>query len=104
MAGIGVTVLTPVRTGQAHRSLSGHTAPVTCLQFDENNIITGSLDKTIRVSHLIAALFEYTLMSDMGHKNRRNHRDPPIRTPRDFAPIRHEKSTGMHGRERHRSV
>lgn len=40
----------PVRTGQAHRTLVGHTAPVTCLQFDENHIVTGSLDKTIRVS------------------------------------------------------
>jgi division protein 1 len=39
-----------VRTGQAHRTLTGHTAPVTCLQFDENNIVTGGLDKTIRVS------------------------------------------------------
>jgi division protein 1 len=39
-----------VRTGQAHRTLTGHTGPVTCLQFDEMNIITGSLDKTIRVS------------------------------------------------------
>jgi WD40 repeat protein len=38
-----------VRTGQAHRTLTGHTAPVTCLQFDEMNIVTGSLDKTIRV-------------------------------------------------------
>ena len=39
-----------MRTGQAHRTLIGHTAPVTCLQFDENNIVTGSLDKTIRAS------------------------------------------------------
>lgn len=39
-----------VRTGQSHRSLLGHTAPVTCLQFDELHIISGSLDKTIRVS------------------------------------------------------
>jgi WD40 repeat protein len=39
-----------VRTGQAHRTLTGHTAPVTCLQFDENNIVTGSLDRTVRVS------------------------------------------------------
>jgi WD40 repeat protein len=42
-----------VRTGQAHRTLTGHTGPVTCLQFDEMNIITGSLDKTIRVSPFI---------------------------------------------------
>jgi division protein 1 len=41
---------TTVRTGQAHRTLVGHTAPVTCLQFDEHNIVTGGLDKTIRVS------------------------------------------------------
>jgi division protein 1 len=39
-----------VRTGQAHRTLVGHTGPVTCLQFDETYIISGSLDKTIRVS------------------------------------------------------
>ena len=39
-----------VRTGQAHRTLLGHTGPITCLQFDEIHIISGSLDKTIRVS------------------------------------------------------
>jgi division protein 1 len=39
-----------VRTGQAHRTLLGHSAPVTCLQFDEIHIASGSLDKTIRVS------------------------------------------------------
>jgi hypothetical protein len=38
-----------VRTGQAHRTLLGHTAPVTCLQFDEIHVVTGSLDKCIRV-------------------------------------------------------
>jgi mitochondrial division protein 1 len=38
-----------VRTGQAHRTLMGHTAPVTCLQFDEIHIVSGSLDKTVRV-------------------------------------------------------
>jgi WD40 repeat protein len=42
-----------VRTGQAHRTLIGHTAPVTCLQFDENYIISGGLDKTIRVGRLM---------------------------------------------------
>jgi len=41
---------TPVRTGQAHRTLIGHMGPVTCLQFDESYIISGSLDRTIRVS------------------------------------------------------
>ena len=38
-----------VRTGQVHRTLAGHTAPVSCLQFDELHIMSGSLDKTIRV-------------------------------------------------------
>ena len=38
-----------VRTGQAHRTLIGHTAPVTCLQFDEMHVVSGSLDKTVRV-------------------------------------------------------
>jgi division protein 1 len=41
---------TIVRTGQAHRTLIGHMGPVTCLQFDESYIVSGSLDKTIRVS------------------------------------------------------
>lgn len=38
-----------VRTGQSHRSLIGHTGAINVLQFDENNVITGSGDKTIRV-------------------------------------------------------
>ena len=38
-----------VRTGQAHRTLIGHTGPVTTIQFDEMHVISGSLDKTIRV-------------------------------------------------------
>lgn len=42
--------LTAVRTGQAHRTLHGHTGPVTCLQFDETHVVSGSLDKSIRVS------------------------------------------------------
>ncbi|KAJ4463233.1 WD40-repeat-containing domain protein [Lentinula edodes] len=37
------------RTGQAHRTLVGHSAPVTCLQFDEVHIASGSLDKTIQI-------------------------------------------------------
>ncbi|WFD22857.1 [histone H3]-dimethyl-L-lysine(36) demethylase [Malassezia equina] len=43
------TQLTTVRTGQAHRTLLGHTAPVTCLQFDETHLVSGSLDRTIRI-------------------------------------------------------
>lgn len=39
-----------VRTGQPHRTLLGHTAPVSCLQFDELHVVSGSLDKSVRVS------------------------------------------------------
>ncbi|WVW81730.1 mitochondrial division protein 1 [Kwoniella bestiolae CBS 10118] len=48
-SGDGGVRMWDMRTGQAHRTLVGHTAPVTCLQFDEMNIITGALDKTIRI-------------------------------------------------------
>lgn len=44
-----IVVAIPVRTGQAHRTLLGHTGPVTCLQFDEIHIASGSLDKTMKV-------------------------------------------------------
>lgn len=42
-----------VRTGQAHRTLPGHTGPITCLQFDEVHLASGSQDKTIRVSRVL---------------------------------------------------
>ncbi|CED83899.1 FOG: WD40 repeat [Phaffia rhodozyma] len=48
-SGDGGVRMWDMRTGQAHRTLLGHTGPVTCLQFDEMNIVTGSLDKTIRI-------------------------------------------------------
>jgi division protein 1 len=48
-SGDGGVRMWDMRTGQAHRTLLGHTAPVTCVQFDENHIISGSLDKSIRV-------------------------------------------------------
>lgn len=37
------------RTGQSVRSLIGHTAPITCLQFDSFHLVSGSLDKSVRV-------------------------------------------------------
>ncbi|KDQ17489.1 hypothetical protein BOTBODRAFT_171966 [Botryobasidium botryosum FD-172 SS1] len=48
-SGDGAVRMWDMRTGQAHRTLLGHTAPVTCLQFDEHHIISGSLDKSIRI-------------------------------------------------------
>ncbi|KAH7930577.1 Trp-Asp repeat-containing protein [Leucogyrophana mollusca] len=48
-SGDGAVRMWDMRTGQAHRTLLGHTGPVTCLQFDEIHIASGSLDKSIRI-------------------------------------------------------
>ncbi|KAL7418917.1 Mitochondrial fission protein [Cryptotrichosporon argae] len=48
-SGDGGVRMWDMRTGQAHRTLVGHTAPVTCLQFDEMHVVSGSLDKTVRI-------------------------------------------------------
>lgn len=45
----GAVRMWDMRTGQSHRTLLGHTAPVTCLQFDEQYVVSGSLDKSIRI-------------------------------------------------------
>ncbi len=47
----GMVRLWDLRSGQVHRSLVGHTGPVTCLQFDDVHLITGSLDRSVRVSY-----------------------------------------------------
>lgn len=46
----GMVRLWDLRSGQVHRSLVGHTGPVTCLQFGDVHLVTGSLDRSIRVS------------------------------------------------------
>ncbi|CAI2170902.1 7057_t:CDS:10 [Funneliformis geosporum] len=38
-----------LRTGQAHRTLLGHTGPITSLQFDDHHVVSGSIDKSIRI-------------------------------------------------------
>ncbi|CAO3697023.1 unnamed protein product [Umbelopsis ramanniana] len=38
-----------LRTGQSHRTLSGHSGPITALQFDEVHVVSGSLDKSIKI-------------------------------------------------------
>lgn len=48
----GMVRLWDLRSGQVHRSLVGHTGPVTCLQFDDVHLVTGSLDRSIRVSSI----------------------------------------------------
>jgi division protein 1 len=46
----GLVRLWDLRSGQVHRSLVGHTAPVTCLQFDDVHLVTASMDRSVRVS------------------------------------------------------
>jgi division protein 1 len=50
----GMVRLWDLRSGQVHRSLVGHTGPVTCLQFDDMHLVTGSLDRSIRVSLFVS--------------------------------------------------
>jgi mitochondrial division protein 1 len=52
----GMVRLWDLRSGQVHRSLIGHTGPVSCLQFDDVHLVTGSLDRSIRVSLLPISL------------------------------------------------
>jgi division protein 1 len=47
----GMVRLWDLRSGQVHRSLVGHTGPVTALQFDDVHLVTASADRSIRVSH-----------------------------------------------------
>jgi mitochondrial division protein 1 len=46
----GMVRLWDLRSGQVHRSLVGHTGPISALQFDDVHLVTGSLDRSIRVS------------------------------------------------------
>lgn len=48
----GMVRLWDLRSGMVHRSLVGHTGPVTSLQFDDVYLVTGSRDRSIRVSFL----------------------------------------------------
>lgn len=52
----------PVRTGSVSRTLMGHTGPVTCVacDIDTFQIVSGSLDKTIRVSFNVLGLYYVT--------------------------------------------
>lgn len=56
----GMVRLWDLRSGQVHRSLIGHTGPVTCLQFDDVHLVTGSADRSIRVcSDSLTLLFSF---------------------------------------------
>ncbi|KAK3844740.1 MAG: mitochondrial division protein 1 [Linnemannia gamsii] len=38
-----------LRSGQAHRTLVGHTGPLTSLQFDDYHVVSGSMDRSVRI-------------------------------------------------------
>ncbi|KAF9977110.1 Mitochondrial fission protein [Actinomortierella ambigua] len=38
-----------LRTGQSHRTLVGHTGPISALQFDEYHVVSGSYDRSVRI-------------------------------------------------------
>lgn len=45
----GIIRMWDLRTGQAHRTLTGHVGPVNCLQFDQRSVVSGGQDGTIRI-------------------------------------------------------
>lgn len=59
----GMVRLWDLRSGQVHRSLVGHTGPVTCLQFDDVHLVTGSLDRSIRVSSDLSCVSLYSVLT-----------------------------------------
>lgn len=60
----GMVRLWDLRSGQVSRSLVGHTGPVTCLQFDDSLLVTGSADRSVRVS-LPPFFFYHTLTTKL---------------------------------------
>ncbi|KAH8111514.1 WD40 repeat-like protein [Phellopilus nigrolimitatus] len=65
-SGDGAVRMWDMRTGQAHRTLLGHTAPATCLQFDQLHVISGSLDKSIRIWDIRTGGIMETIKFDHG--------------------------------------
>lgn len=78
----GMVRLWDLRSGQVHRSLVGHTGAVTCLQFDDVHLVTGSADRSIRVSLLSFAIFPVTnVFTDLGSPHRQHSRCIRLRQP-----------------------
>lgn len=84
----GMVRLWDLRSGQVHRSLVGHTGAVTCLQFDDVHLVTGSIDRSIRVStnvtNIKSSLAHSLTLSctlDLGSSHRIHTRCLRIRQP-----------------------
>ena len=61
----GMVRLWDLRSGQVGRSLIGHTGPITSLQFDDTKLVTGSLDRSIRVSLCLSELAIEAIRTDL---------------------------------------
>ncbi|KAI5820429.1 WD40-repeat-containing domain protein [Pyronema omphalodes] len=61
----GMVRLWDLRSGQVHRSLVGHTGPVTALQFDDVHLVSASLDRSIRIWDLRTG----TIFDAFGYNN-----------------------------------
>lgn len=114
----GLVRLWDLRSGQVHRSLVGHTGPVTALQFDDVHLVTGSLDRSIRVSLYSAAPFARLALpfhkaltrttadlpvprrTDMGPAHRQHLRRLRLRPPR----LEHDVRRAPHRRRRRRAL
>jgi division protein 1 len=80
----GMVRLWDLRSGQVHRSLVGHTGPVTALQFDDVHLVTGSVDRSIRVSSRHANILHIHLLIlslDLGPPNWCHRRRICLRPP-----------------------
>lgn len=96
----GMVRLWDLRSGQVHRSLVGHTGAVTCLQFDDVHLVTGSLDRSIRVSSLrwVSYSIHINKLADLGSTNRFHLRRVCIRQPHNQHDVRYEKNCQCGGR------
>ena len=47
----GIVRMWDLRTGQAHRALTGHQGAVTSLQFDQTHLVSGDTDGTVKVKN-----------------------------------------------------
>ena len=91
----GMVRLWDLRSGLVSRSLVGHTGAVTALQFDDVHLVTGSADRSIRVSSgIVIALFLVSLLTitvrlDLGPPHRNTLRCVCLRLPHPVHAVRY---------------
>jgi division protein 1 len=89
----GMVRLWDLRSGQVHRSLVGHTGPISSLQFDDVHLVTASLDRSVRVCVSSQANQSFTVLAntaiDMGPPHRLHLRRLRPRQPHHKHDVRH---------------